>query len=112
MLIYFLSILLLLIGIYGITTKRNIIKTIIGLTLMEYAIFTIFIVKGYKKDAFPPITGAEIADYVYVDPLAQAMIITAIVIGFATTLLLLSFTVKIYQKFKSLDINDLKDLKG
>ena len=112
MLIYFLSILLLLIGIYGITTKRNIIKTIIGLTIMEYAIFTIFIVKGYKKGAFPPITGDEIADYIYVDPLAQAMIITAIVIGFATTLLLLSFAVKIYQKFKSLDINELRNLKG
>lgn len=112
MLIYFLSILLFLVGLYGVLTKRNLIKIIISLTLIEYSVFLLFVVKGYKNyGMIPVITPENINSYLYVDPLVQAMVITAIVIGFSTTLILLSFAVKVYKKFQTLDLEDLKTLK-
>lgn len=111
MLPYLGCIILFLIGIYAILTKRNLIKIAIGFCLIEYAVNLLFALIGYKKDALAPIyTNVQQARN-FVDPIPQALVLTAIVIGLGTTALLLSVALRIYEKYKTFDIKEIRRLK-
>ncbi len=110
--IYLLCILLLLIGLYGVLVKRNLIKIIIGLSIMEYALFLFFAVIGYRKAGTAPIITEGFERALFVDPLPQALVLTAIVIGLAVTALLVAIAVRIYEKHGTFDIREIKRLKG
>ena len=110
---YLLSALLFAIGLYGVLVKRNLIKIIIGLTIMEYAIFLFFAVIGYVKEGKPPIIVERLEEGVtFVDPLPQALVLTAIVIGLATTALVVSIAVRIYERYGTFDVRRIKRLRG
>jgi multisubunit Na+/H+ antiporter MnhC subunit len=112
MIYYLLSALLFGIGLYGALVKRNLIKIIIGLIIMEYATFLFFAVIGYRKDAAAPIVTKGGADVLFVDPIPQALVLTAIVIGLATTALIVAIAVRIYQMYGTFDVREIKRLKG
>jgi multicomponent Na+:H+ antiporter subunit C len=107
-----LSILLFLVGLYGVATKRNLIKIVIGLTIMEYATFMILAIIGYREGGKPPIMIEKMGKPAFVDALPQALVLTAIVIGLATTALLLSIAVRIYNKYGTFDVGKIRKLKG
>lgn len=110
--IYLLCALLFAIGLYGVLVKRNLIKIIIGLIIMEYAIFLLFAIIGYRKGGTAPIITQGFENAIFVDPLPQALVLTAIVIGLATTALIVSIAVRIYQKYGTFDIREIRRLKG
>ncbi len=113
MLNYILCFILFLIGLYGVLTRKNIIKIIIGLCVMEYSLNLFFIMTGYIEGGVAPIVDLNAAGSVrYVDPLPQAFVLTAIVIGLATTALLLAIAIKLYKKYKTFDIDKINNLKG
>jgi len=106
-----ISLLVFMIGLYGVMSKNNLIKKIMGLTIMNGSIVLFFISIGYRKGGFAPIlekgmTGG-IPTTIVVDPLPQALMLTAIVIGISVTALALALIVKIYSKYKTLDIQQL-----
>jgi multicomponent Na+:H+ antiporter subunit C len=110
--IYFLCLILFTIGIYCILRKRNLIKIIIGLAIIEYAVNLFFILVGYRVHGRAPILdkGQEILGMV--DPLVQALVLTAIVIGLATTALIVAIAIRIYEKYGTFDITKINKLKG
>jgi multisubunit Na+/H+ antiporter MnhC subunit len=115
--VYTLCIVLFLVGLYGILTKRNLIKMIIGLAIVEYSVNLFLILVGYIKGGKAPIVDVhktvEAAGSVqYVDPLPQALVLTAIVIGVSTTGLLLAIAVRLYKKYNTFDIRKIRELKG
>ena len=112
MIIYLLCFILFLVGLYGVISKRNLIKIIIGIAIMEYSINLFFILIGYVEGGTAPILTKGFKNSKFVDPLPQAMILTSIVIGLATTALLLAVAIRLYQKYGTFDINKIKDLKG
>ncbi len=112
MFIFSTCIILFLIGLYAVITKRNLIKIAIGFVLMEYSVNLLFALIGFKKGAVAPIITNLNTPHNFVDPIPQALVLTAIVIGLGTTALLLSFIVRIYEKYKTLDVNEIKKLKG
>ena len=112
MIVYILCILLFLVGLYGVVTKRNLIKIIIGISIMEYSVNLFLILVGYIKGGTAPILSKGLVNKVFVDPLPQAMVLTAIVIGLATTALLLAVAIRIYKKYGTFDIREIKKLKG
>jgi len=112
MIIYFLCILLFLVGLYGVVTKRNLIKIVIGLAVMEYSVNLFLTLIGYVEGGTVPILSSEVVKRVFVDPLPQAMVLTAIVIGLATTALLLAIAIRIYKRYNTFDIREIKSLKG
>ena len=112
MIVYFLCIFLFLVGLYGVVTKRNLIKIVIGLAIMEYSVNLFLILIGYVRGGTAPILSDEVTKRVFVDPLPQAMVLTAIVIGLATTALLLAIAIRIYKKYGTFDIREIKNLKG
>jgi multicomponent Na+:H+ antiporter subunit C len=112
MIVYILAVFLFLIGLYGVVVKRNLIKIVIGIAIMEYSVNLFLILIGYVKDGTAPIITDQVSEIVFVDPLPQAMVLTAIVIGLATTALLLAIAIRIYKKYGTFDIREIKNLKG
>ncbi len=112
MIIYLLCLVLFSLGIYCILRKRNIIKIIIGIIIMEYAVNLFFILIAYRMGGRAPILseGANIQNMV--DPLPQALVLTSIVIGLATTALLVAIAMRIYEKYGTFDITKIRELKG
>ncbi|MDI6794252.1 MAG: sodium:proton antiporter [bacterium] len=112
MIYYLLAAALFGIGIFGALTKRNLIKIIISLTIAEYAIFLFLVLIGYREGAEAPILTPSQEPAAFVDPLPQAVVLTAIVIGLATTALLVAVAVRIYGRYKTLDTREIRRLKG
>ena len=112
MITYLLCMALFLIGLYGVLAKRNLIKIIIGLSIMEYSLNLFLVLIGYVRGGTAPILTQDLKTSVFVDPLPQALVLTAIVIGLATTALLLAVAVRLYRKYNTFDIREMKRLKG
>ncbi len=105
-----ISLLLFMIGLYGVISKNNLIKKIMGLTIVNSSVVLFFIAIGYRKDGVAPIISTKIADGIsplLVNPVPQALMLTAIVISISLTALALALVVKIYAKYKTLDIQKL-----
>lgn len=112
MVLFIACILLIVIGLYAIITKRNLIKIAIGFCMIEYGINLLFAFIGFKKDAIAPIITNLDAPKVFVDPIPQALVLTSIVIGLGTTAVMISMIIRLYEKYKTLDINEIRKLKG
>ncbi len=112
MLPFLACILLFLIGLYGVVAKRNLIKIAIGFGIMEYAVNLFFAFVAFKKNALAPIITRLDQSRNFVDPIPHALVLTAIVIGLGTTAVMLALALRIYEKYKTLDIGEIKRLKG
>jgi multicomponent Na+:H+ antiporter subunit C len=112
MIVYLLCLALFCIGLYGVLRKRNVIKIIIGIIICEYAVNLFFILVGYRMGGRAPILSPDGVVENMVDPLPQAVVLTTIVIGLATTALLVALAVRIYEKYGTFDITKIGELKG
>lgn len=112
MILYILTFILFLVGLYGVLTRRNVIKIVIGLVFMEFSIFLFLVLIGYVEGGLAPIIGPETAGKQFVDPLPQAMVLTAIVIGLAANAMLLAIAIRLYKKYGTFDIRRINELKG
>lgn len=110
--LYILCFILFLIGFHCLLVKKNLVKKVVGLGIMEYAINLFFILLGYRSNAEAPILDPNMVITNFVDPLPQALILTSIVIGLGVTALMVAITVRIYEKYKTFDIDHIKKLKG
>ena len=110
--LYFLCFVLFCVGLYCVLRKRNIIKIIIGLGIIEYAVNLFIILIGYRTQGRAPILDSKQDILNMVDPLPQAMVLTTIVIGLALTALVVSLAVRIYEKYGTFDITKIRRLKG
>ncbi len=113
MIVFILAIILFLVGLYGVLVKRNLIKMAIGLVIMEYSINLFFGLVGFREGGTAPIITKGLSESaVLVDPLPQALVLTAIVIGLGTTALLVSIAVRIFEKYNTFDIRKIRKLRG
>lgn len=110
--LYILCLLLFVIGIYCLLVKKNLIKKIVGLGIAEYALNLFFILLGYAKGGEAPILSRDVIITKFVDPLPQALILTSIVIGLGVTALMVALVVRLYEKYRTFDINRINKLKG
>ena len=109
---YILCLILFSCGIYCILRKRNIIKIIIGVIIAEYATHLFLILTAYRMQGRAPIFSADAEITNMVDPLPHALVLTAIVIGLATTALLVALAMRIYEKYHTFNITKIRELKG
>ena len=109
MLVYLVVMLLLAFGLYALLFKRNLIRMVIGIVLIQSAVNLFLISLGYVKEGYAPIyTLAPVSKWQsMVLPTPQALTLTAIVIGLATTALMLSLVIMIYRNYKTLDASEL-----
>jgi len=109
---YYLCFILFLVGLYGVITRRNLVKIAISLSIMEFSVFLILALIGFREGGVAPIVDPSDPVKIYVDPLPQAMVLTAIVIGLATTAMLMAVIIRIYRKYGTFDIREIKNLRG
>ena len=113
---YILCTILLLLGIYGAIAKKNLVKIVIGLCIIEYATNLLLILVGYRTGGIAPIvTNAEKAaeqTAAFVDPLPQALIVTSIVIGLGVTAMVVALCLRLYEKYGTFDILQIRSLRG
>ncbi|USH00328.1 NADH-quinone oxidoreductase subunit K [Thermococcus argininiproducens] len=109
---YFASIALILIGFYAILAKRNVLKMLVGLSIMETGVNLLLISVGYVSGKSAPILTEGITPNNAVDPIPQALVLTAIVIGVATTAMALSVVINLYEKYKTLNVEEIRRLRG
>lgn len=112
MMVYMLCLVLFLVGLYCVLRKRNLIKIIIGIGIMEYAVNLFFILIGYREHGRSPIFANDQIVAPMVDPLPQAVVMTTIVLGLSCTLMLVAIAMKIYDKYGTFDITKINKLKG
>ncbi|MBC7331759.1 MAG: cation:proton antiporter subunit C [Synergistetes bacterium] len=103
---------MLTLGLYAILFNKNLIKIAIGVTIVEAAVNLFLITLGYVKGAVAPIYTMAPLGRKMVLPTPQALTLTAIVIGLATTAMLLSLIVMAYKHYGTLDIRELRKLRG
>ncbi|RLD46051.1 MAG: cation:proton antiporter [Bacteroidetes bacterium] len=110
--------LLVIVGFWGVLQQKNIIKIIVSFTILNTGINLVMVALGYVKGRTAPIIDSSIDGVVdnnvlnaIVDPVPQALVLTAIVIGLGVTSLLLAYAMKLFKAKKSLEINDFNDLK-
>jgi len=106
---------LVLIGLWGMLTQRNMIRMIVGFSLTDTGVHMVMVSIGYVSGGTAPIINDAVpmADAVnrVVDPVPSALVLTAIVIGLGVTAVMLSYAVRIYKARKTLMIDECTDSK-
>ena len=106
---------LIIIGLWGMLMQRNIIRIIVGFSLMDTGIHMVMVSIGYITGGTAPIINdaVPLSDAVnrVVDPVPSALVLTAIVIGLGVTAVMLSFAVRIYKTRKTLMIDECAESK-
>ncbi|MYL58378.1 cation:proton antiporter [Virgibacillus halodenitrificans] len=103
-------IILFCLGVYTIITSNNLIKMVIGFTIAESSLILLLIIVGYKPGGAAPVLDKSYE--IVVDPIPQALALTTIVIGGSVTAVMLALVIKIYKRFGTLNIDDVRKLKG
>jgi len=99
-------------GIYTLMFKKNLIKIAIGICLIQNGANLFLITLGYRTGAVAPIYTQAPSGLNMVLPTPQALTLTSIVIGIATTALILSIAMMIYKHYGTLDVDKVRRLRG
>ncbi len=114
--IYSLCFVLIAIGIYGAVTKKNVVKIVISIAIMEYGINLLLILIGYRAGGNAPIMDKDmgLADFIAtsVDPLPQALVLTSIVISLGVLAPMVAICIRLYERYGTFDITEMRRLKG
>ena len=107
---------LFIIGLYCVLTKKNIVKIVIGLIIMECSVNLFLVLLGYRSDGMAPIVDKSAGALEFlasaVDPLPQALVVTSIVIGLGVITLAIAICIRLYEKYGTFDITEIRRLKG
>jgi multicomponent Na+:H+ antiporter subunit C len=101
---------LIFIGLFIMLVKRNLIKVIIGLSILETGVNLFLVAVGYISNGTAPIfSNSSVESQRMVDPVPQALVLTAIVIGVAVLALALSLAIRLYHHYGVLDLRKIKE---
>lgn len=106
--IEFIAILVFFIGFFGAITAKDVVRSIIYLGIMETAVIIFFVAFGYRVGIVPPIgENLEFGPYM-ADPLPQALMITAIVIGMGATAVNITMLITLCRRYKTTVWDELR----
>jgi multicomponent Na+:H+ antiporter subunit C len=112
---YWVYIVLMMIGLYAIIVKNNLVKKIIGMNIVQTAIILFFVSIGAKRGATIPIIAHGHGEEVhavhavdYINPLPHVLMLTAIVVSVATLGVALAMAIKLYQEYNTLEEDDIQ----
>lgn len=116
---WWVYILLMMIGLYGITIKQNFMKKVIGLSILQTSVILFFVSIGAKKNATIPIiehvhdAGYSTAEAGhFINPLPHVLMLTAIVVAVATLGVALALVIKIYRQYNTLEEDEILQQLG
>lgn len=102
---YWLVIIIMMAGFYTVISHGNLVKKIVGLNIFQVSVFLLYISIGNVKEGATPIIekGVEL----YSNPLPHVLILTAIVVGVATTALGLALVIRINEAYGTIEEDDI-----
>ncbi len=106
---YWLVIFLMMVGLYVVIARGNLIKKIVGLNIFQVSVFMLYISMGKVTGGTAPILAEGIE--VYSNPLPHVLILTAIVVGVATTAVGLALAVRIHEAYGTLEEDEILALE-
>ena len=111
---YVASVVLVVLGLYTIISKKNIIKIVLGTGIVDYGINLFIVSVGFNPGGTAPIFNMNeiLSGAYFVDPVPQALTLTSIVIGACTTAMTLSLIIKLKEQYKTLDASEIRRLRG
>ena len=107
---YWIVIILMMIGFYIVIAQGNLIKKIVGLNIFQVSVFIFYISIGKVTGGSAPIINDNIE--IYSNPLPHVLILTAIVVGVATTALGLAMIVRIKDAYHTIDSDEIDDIES
>ena len=105
---YWIVIFLMMVGLYTVISRGNLIKKIIGLNVFQVSVFFLYISMSTVKDGAAPIISEGIK--IYSNPLPHVLILTAIVVGVATTSLGLALVVRIKESYGTIEEDEIHEM--
>lgn len=105
---YWMVIVLMMIGLYTMISRGHLVKKLVGLNIFQAAVFLLYISIGFVRDAAPPLLAEGVERYS--NPLPHVLILTAIVVGVATTALGLALVLRIREAYGTVDEDELHRL--
>ncbi len=114
---YVVAVLLLVLGLYAVCTQKNLIKTVLGLGIIDYGINLLIVSVGFNDGGTAPIyTISDLLNGVsssfFVDPVPQALTLTSIVIGACVDAMALALVIMIYRKYKTVNADEVRRIRG
>lgn len=106
---YWIVVILMMLGMYIMITRDNLVKKLIGLSIFQTAIFYFYISLGKISGGSAPILDPDVTTYS--NPLPHVLILTAIVVGVATTAVGLALIIRIYDHTGSIEEDDIRQLE-
>ena len=103
---------LMLVGLYGVVTSRNLIKTVICLAVAQSSTYVVLLGIGYQKGATAPIFKDIPRTTPTVDPVVAALTLTDVVVGAVVTAFLLALVMQASKQGKPIDPDELSELQG
>ena len=98
------------IGFANLLFQKNLIKKIIGLNIMDTAIYLFLAEKGYISGRVAPIVIDGIQEVeMYINPIPSGLVLTGIVVSVSVTALMLSLTIRLYQRYQTLDLDEISE---
>ena len=111
---YMASFFLIVLGLYCIVCKYDLMKSVIGLSIMDYGVNLLIITVGFNPGGTAPIfTFGELKpESFFVDPIPQALTLTSIVIGACVTAMSLALVMKLKEQYQTIDTREIRRLRG
>jgi multicomponent Na+:H+ antiporter subunit C len=102
------AILLFGIGFTNLLLQKNMIKKIIGLNIMDTAVYLFLAEKGYIAGHIAPIVvNGDVSPETYINPVPSGLVLTGIVVSVSVTALMLSLTIRLYRRYHTLDLDEI-----
>ncbi len=102
---YWIVIFLMMVGLYTVISRGNLVKKLVGLNIFQTSVFIMYISLGYLRDGAAPILEEGVERYS--NPLPHVLILTAIVVGIATTALGLALVVRIREAYGTVEEDEI-----
>ena len=106
---YWIAILLMMIGLYVVIAKGNLIKKVIGLNLFQVSVIMFYVSMGKVTGGTAPILVEGLKPEDYSNPLPHVLMLTAIVVGVATTAVALALVVRINEAYHTIEDDEIRD---
>jgi multicomponent Na+:H+ antiporter subunit C len=107
---YWVVIVMMMTGLYIVMSRENLIKKMMGLNIFQVSVILFYISMGKVEGGTPPIIMEGAQKVIYSNPLPHVLMLTAIVVGVATTAVGLSLAVRIHEAYGSLEERDIVDM--
>ncbi len=107
---YWIVIVLMMTGFYIVISRGNLVKKVIGLNIFQTSVFLLYITMGKVRGGTAPIIAEGIEKYS--NPLPSVLILTAIVVGVATTAVALALVVRIHEAYGTVEEDEINELDG